>query len=277
VLWANNVSSAVTNLEIEAKLKGGSLDRSSVSAPRGFYRSGDDTIVWSSQTVSEFSSVEPGESGTVQFSFAPLGTGSGTPSRNQAVDIAITIRGQRLDENNVPEEVASVIEKRALFSSNLILTSKGTYSTGPFRNTGPIPPKADTDTTYTVTWSLSNSSNALSRAKVVGSLPPSVTWLGQVSPAGSVTFNPLGGVVTWNAGDIAPGVGFASSPKEVSFQISFRPSISQVGTAPVILNAPGVTADDQFTGGAVSAQGAAVTTEITSDPLYQFGQGFVGK
>ena len=266
VLWRNNLPTPVSNLTIEAKLTG-SVNPNSVSVPNGFYRSSDNTIIWNAQTIPQFQSLSPGDSGNLQFSFAPPSLSQGGASlRDPSVTISVEIRANRLGEGNVPETIASAVEKKVLFASSLLLRSTPAYLNGPFTNSGPIPPKADEQTTYTILWSLSNSSNALSRVRVTTTLPPSVRFLKGDS---GITFNPVGGIVTWDIGSVPAGAGFGGSSKEAAFQVAFVPSVSQIGSTPVLINQTTVTGDDQFTKTEVRGGAGATTIDIAGDPAYK--------
>ncbi|MFA6898379.1 MAG: hypothetical protein WC250_03165, partial [Candidatus Paceibacterota bacterium] len=200
LVWQNNTSEKITALAISVKLDGSALDRSSVSAERGFYRSSDNTIVWDASTVDELNSVEPGGTGRLSFGFSALPTTSsfGSPLINPEISVIVGARGFRSGENNVPEAVDSSLTKRVRVNSNLALISNLYYYSGPFTNTGPLPPKADQETTYTVVWTLNNPTNAVSNVKVTTALPPYVRFVGKVDPDGSdVSFNQLGGQVVW--------------------------------------------------------------------------------
>ena len=55
-------------------------------------------------------------------------------------------------------------------------------SIGPFENMGPIPPKADNETTYTIIFSLSSPFNDINSVEVTGSLPSYIAWKNLTSP-----------------------------------------------------------------------------------------------
>jgi hypothetical protein len=66
-------------------------------------------------------------------------------------------------------------------------------------------------------------------------------------------------------------------PREVSFNLSFTPSLSQVGEAPEILGQATITGIDSFTNTEVGETKAHVTTEIVTDPNYEPGKGKVSQ
>ena len=91
----------------------------------------------------------------------------------------------------------------------------------------------------------------------------------------SLTFNPIGGTVTWAVDSLPAGVGYGSSPKEASFQIAFTPSVSQIGTPPILINGATVQGFDQFSQVQIGDTRPALTTMLGSDPTFRPEQGVV--
>jgi hypothetical protein len=147
------------------------------------------------------------------------------------------------------------------------LASQLSYYTGPFKNTGPIPPVHDKETTYTIIWSTVNSSSDVSNVIVKTTLPSYVKWLSQVSPQGEdVTFNSLGGEVLWKAGDVKAGSGINSPARSVAFRVAVTPSLNQVGERPTITGDTVISGTDAFTKEILNITKKGVNTELTNDP-----------
>ncbi len=240
IRWENNLPTRVQDLEIEVALNGAILDRAKVIPDRGFYQSNTNTMHFSDETDPRLGDVDAGASGVSSFSFGILpATQSGF--KNPTVALTVTVRARRISEMNVPEIVESSATTNVRVMTDLTLNailSRG----GIFANTGPIPPKAETETTYTVTWIASNTANAVANASVTGVLPSYARFMNQISPAdASLSFNPVGGVITWTIGDIA-----VAESKTVSFQISITPSLSQIGTGPVLVTNQQLFGLDRF-------------------------------
>lgn len=266
ITWVNNLPTQIFDGEIDVKIGGSAFDRQSVQTDRGFYRSVDNTIIWSRDTNAELGAIPAGTSGHVAFNFTPVGLSSGSPIKNPIITLDITVRGKRLSDANVPEEIESTISKEIRVSSDLVLTSKVLHNTGPFQNTGPMPPKAEQTTTYTIVFNVINPSNDVSGGRVVMTLPPYVAWIGAISPPSEkITFSPVGGQIIWDVGDLPAGVGITSPPREVAFQITLTPSISQIGKAPIIVNEQTISGFDRFSGATLSNTRGALNTYI-SDP-----------
>jgi len=279
--WTNNTSSVITDAEIKVALKGAALDKESVSVDGGFYQSLNSTILWDKKTEPELSSIEPGGSGTISFTFAPLRLDVGA-LRNPTILITVDVSGTRSSEARVPEKITASEERVVRVSSDLLLASQAVYFSGSFTNAGPLPPKAEVETTYTVIWTLTNSSNTASNVSVTASLPSYVRWVGNVSPAAfpkgeSLEFSTIGGTVTWSVENIAAGVGYTSPPKQIAFQIGFTPSISQVGTSPMLVGAQKLEGLDQFTDSIVGDVRPELTTLLRTEPTFRSEQGIVVK
>ncbi len=270
--WVNNLDAQVSNVKISAKINGKLIDRSSINVDRGFYRSQDDTIVWDRSTLDEFSSVSPGSSGRVSFTFSTAvpAIESLATIKNPELAIDVSVSGRRTDSGNVPEGVLSTVSRKMRLITDLDLKPRIVYSTGPFQNKGPLPPKVDRETTYTVILSVTNTVNDVRDARVTAILPSYVKWLGVVNPSTeTVTVSASGGELTWDVGNVASGQGFASAPRQVAFQISFVPSLSQVDRIPVLIKDLVIEGTDRFTGTPIRIVKNDQTTRIGTDPAYK--------
>jgi len=276
--WFNNLSSPISNLKIVAKLSGSAYDRGSVNVNEGYFNSADNTITWSQQTSPSFASVAPGASGTVSFSISPRDLGSAqNPLVNPGITVTAGVSGNRSQESQVPQALASTVKRNIIISSSVGLSGRVVRNVGPFQNSGFVPPKVDNPSTYTIIWDIDNTANAVSDAEVTATLPPYVKWLNKVSPAGeNITYNQNSGLVTWTVGDVAA---YSVGPKrrEAAFQISFTPNVTQVGQTPTLVNQSTLTATDSFTGSSVKSGKDQLTTRFSTDPAYRSGDEVVNR
>ncbi|MBU1557481.1 hypothetical protein KKC45_00795 [Patescibacteria group bacterium] len=267
VMWSNNSPAKIFDAEISIKLKGDILDKTRISVERGFYRSIDNTIVWDKRTNGELSEVSPGESGRFSFYMEPLDISARSSFLNPEVFIDVSAKGNRVSEENIPEEINSSISKTIKFYSDLMITPRSTYYTGSFVNSGSIPPTVDKETTYTIVWTITNTMNDIANTRVVSTLPPYVRWMGVVSPSSEIiSYNPVGGEIIWEVGDIKPGTGIQTSAKEISFQVALMPSVSQVGLAPTLTGDVIITGTDRFTSTSLKSTKSGVSTRLGTDP-----------
>ncbi|MDD4989156.1 MAG: hypothetical protein PHV42_01895 [Candidatus Pacebacteria bacterium] len=272
--WSNNLASQILDGSVIVKLTGDLISKSSVLPEQGFYNSTDNTIKWDKTTNNELQIIDPGAEGKLifQFSSLPLVQG-GVSVKNPEIRIEVSAKGTRNSDTNVPEEVDALATRDVKISTDLNLTSRVVYSIGPFENSGSVPPKAEQKTTYTVIWGVTNSANSVSGAKVSAVLPPYVDWQNLVNPSEEqVTFNPVSREVTWNLGSVKENTGVTGSPRSVAFQVALTPSVSQVGTSPVIINDATLSGTDDWNGDDVGSANRSLNTEIVSDPNYVDGQ-----
>lgn len=272
IKWFNNLSTIVSNMKIVAKLEGSAYDRQTVSPDEGYFDSSKDTITWSAQTNPELASVGPGDSGSVNFGFIPKDFGlGGKMITNPKVTITASVSGSRTQETNVPLSVTASTKRNIIIPSFVDLSARIVRSLGPFPNSGYMPPKVDNPTTYTVIWSISNTTNSIRDVEVKATLPPYVKWLNNTSPnTENIVYDENSGLVTWNAGSVEANRS-SSERKEVAFQISFVPSVIQVGNTPQLVNQAKLTGIDNFTNSKVESNQDPLTTRYSTDPIYKQG------
>jgi hypothetical protein len=267
--WANNLYTKIDDLQIVAKVSGNALNRKTINVLDGFYNSVDDTITWDKNFKNGFAEVNPGDSGSVTFTVSPLTSSLGQIITNPVINVDVSISGKQPLEGEAVNQLKSSESKTVNIISDVNLAAKALYYSGAFTNTGPIPPKSAEETTYTVVWDVSNTSNSISNAKVSATLPPWVRFVGQTSPSTeNVTYNDSTKTITWNVGSIDKGAGIVGPGREVSFQIGFTPSLSQVGTSPVLVNDATLTGHDDFADTDVTVNKNSLSTRLPNDALF---------
>lgn len=246
VRWANNLPVKVQNVEIEVKIQGSILDKSSVKSGLGFYRSVDSTMLFNKETDSRLVELDPGESGVSTFQFSTMPSGQGT-FQSSEISLTAMVSARRPIEGGVPETVTSSAKGRVVVETDLRVASRVA------RVAGPYPPKVDQKTLYAITWTIDNSSNAIANTTVTATLPSYVTWENQTN--GAVSFNESTRTVTWSAGDLAAG-----QSSNATFQIGITPSIVQVNQRPTLLSDIVLRAFDRFVRGNIERPSGEVTT-----------------
>lgn len=270
IRWVNNLNTKINDLEIYAKFSGNALDRKTINPDQGFYDSINDTIVWDKNSRGEFKEVSPGDSGSVGFSVSslPLFSGSGGMLIEPTINVEISISGKQALEGNAINTINNSDSKVIKIISDVGLAGKVLYYSGPFVNAdnGPIPPKVELETKYTVVWTLSNTANSISRAKITSTLPSWARFVGPISPpAEDLTYNASTKEIVWNIGGIARGTGIIEGEKEVSFQVVLTPSLSQITTSPVLINDAILTGHDDFANVDIRVNKASLNTRLMND------------
>ena len=97
-------------------------------------------------------------------------------------------------------------------------------------------------------------------------MPSNLKWTGNIFPTDAkISYDVNTRTVTWEAGDIDPGVGIISPLKEVLFQVSVTPTAGDVGNYLVLIDQNSLAATDDFTLSEVSANSEGITTRLPDD------------
>ncbi len=201
----------------------------------------------------------PGGGGTLRFSFGTLAPGTGgVVYTNPVVNLTLTVKAVRAGQGNVPDQVTSAATMQVSLASAAALSARALHFTGPITNSGPMPPRAESATTYSIEWTAKNSSNTIANTVVSAVLPPYVSFVG----GGEVAYDAATRTVRWNLGDLKAGVGYSSAARVTTFQVSITPSSSQVGQSPALTGAAALSGVDRFAQTQISATAEAPTTRL---------------
>lgn len=273
VEWFNNLPTSVIDSEIHVKLSGSAYDKASVSPDQGYFQSVNNEIVWNKVTTPGLASIDAGGGGKVTFTVTPRDLGNPSrPIQNPDLSLSVSVQGKRNSETNVPEAIASSATRHIRVASTVALSGRVVRSSGPFVNTGTVPPASEKATTYTIFWTVYNASNNVSNAQVKAKLPPYVKWVNAVNPTTEdVTYNSVDGQITWNIGNLRPYTGSGAQKKEVAFQVSFEPGVDQIGKAPQLVGSVVLNAIDDFTGITLTSIQDELNTRYSTDPVFKDG------
>ena len=266
ISYANTLSTSVTNATIAVALSGSAIDYDSIETTNGFYRSVDRTVVFSRDTDPSLASLSPGASGIGIFTFATKAAGVLSPT----IVLTTSVSGTRVGQANVPEQISASATKTVKVATVAVLSASALHTAGPFANSGPIPPRADQMTTYTVQLNMRNEGSAIAGGAVSMTLPGYISYTGLTNGTGSFSYNEVSRTVSWNIGDLAQ-----SASAQGAFQISFTPSTSQKGSVPLLTGTASFSGYDRFAGVQVSATADPVTSETKGDPGYTSASGTV--
>ncbi len=278
VSWFNNLPTAISDAEIVVKLSGSAYDKTMVQQNEGYFRSSTDEMVWNQQSTPVLASIGAGQGGKVNFSITPRDLGaSGRPLVNPTVSFTANVTAKHTQESGVAESLASAAARNVRISSSVSLSGQVVRTIGPFVNTGPVPPKTDQKTTYTIVWSLDNTVNPVENGQVTATLPLGVKWLNVISPTTEdLSYDESTGIVTWNTGALGTNIAASGSRKQASFQVSFEPNSNMVGSAPTLINDATFTGTDSYTGANLMSKQTYLTTSFSTDPAFKDGDQRVG-
>ncbi|MDP2668845.1 MAG: hypothetical protein Q8P07_03375 [bacterium] len=274
ISWKNNLPVSVSEAILEMRLDSLPVDMRSLRVMEGFFRDSTKSLVWNASSHPDFKSIPPGASGKVQFDFKtkssfPLESGEGRP----VIKLAPTFKSNNVIAGFEGVDTGGRAEMEIKVSSKLQLSARAVYFDAPIPNTGPMPPKVGSETTYTITWSLANMVNDVDNVTVTSSLPPYMNFKNVFIPANSaLVYDQNTGELQWKLGRVPAGTGFLSPAMQVSFQVGIVPGEDQVNFSPIIINDAKATGKDNFTGVDISATAPKKTTDIQDDPRAGFNQ-----
>jgi len=271
ISWQNNLAGKINNVAVTVKFVGNILNKNSVNVQRGFYNSVDNSITFDKTDYPDLATLNPGDVGDMSFAFSLFSpsTNSNISYGNSQVELDISAVGDVVGDNGTTRETLFSDTRTVKELSGLRILSRSLHTLGAFENSGPVPPKAENETTYTIVWTATNSFNSISGASVTAVLPPYVKWTGYTSPSTEkINYDANSGQIVWNIGDMQPGLGTNSPAREVSFQVSITPSLSQVGQELNLVNEATINGVDAFSGERVGEVKPPTTTNIVSDPEY---------
>lgn len=260
VTWANNLPTRITDGQIIVNLSGNVFDESTVNSNNGYYDSVNNQIIWDRNSISELAEINPGEKGVIAFSFKPFSlVGLSETAKNPQISIKVSIKGREPLLGSTYNDVNNFSEKIIKISTDFQIASSANYFSGN------MPPKAETETNYVVTWTLSNSSNNITQAEARSILPIYVKWVGLASGQNdNLTYNGITREVIWKIGSVVSNTGINSN-REISFIISLNPSLSQVDSIPQLMKEVYVSGIDIFTNLLIKNTHPSITTLLRND------------
>jgi hypothetical protein len=269
----NNLDVPIYDVVVESKTTGPIVIPNSFKSNDGFYDSNTGIVRWNKSYNKNLESILPGNSLDEPYTFNTYKSSiSQSLKINHPVFTTdITVKAKRRLESGVPEDIISTIHNIIKVETDAHFSAQVTHNTGPIENEGALPPKVGQKTEYTVTWAVTNTFNELGSAKVIATLPDYVTWNNIVVGQGEkISYNPDSREVVWDVGGVKAQSNGKEALRQVSFQIGFVPSQSQVQTSPTLVNVANFTARDTFTETAISGVNQTLTTELPTDPLYTY-------
>ena len=248
VEWKNNLPETVDDASIEVFLDGDSIDLNSVRAREGTFISKDKKIIWNPSSYKDFASISPGDSGFLSFSFkVKRDISLANTEKNPSFRLKAVFKPGKKVSGFEDANVLGESEEQITISSAIQFSQKGFYFDSAIPNTGPLPPKAGVETTYTISWSLANPLNDIKNLVVKSTLPPYANFKEIFVPSSAnVIFDKNTGVLEWRVGLLEAGTGFIKPALSLSFQVGMIPSVTHIGASPAIISQAEVSGIDSF-------------------------------
>lgn len=260
LIYRNRSTSPVRDPKFRIKLTGSALDEMSISPIEGFYDSNTKEVFWDKNTLPMLSSITPGQEGRLTFSFRVLPKTINGPAfvKEPVVNLSLSYSGIRDDESQVFQNLENIE------NASVRVSTEPKISADVIHASGALPPKSGSETTYQITLTLVNTNNDITGAKLISKIPFYMKWVGKVSKNEKISYNPDTREVIWNLGDVKSGSGTSLNERKGVFQISFIPSISQVESAPEILQNIRFSGTDLFSNKDVKDTYPNLTTRVSN-------------
>ena len=258
ISFENTTDTPITNASITASLSGDAYNSDQIISPTGFFNTANNTILWTGQEIDVLRTLEPGEKGEVVFAVTPQ-KGLDKPA---TINVVTSVRG--VLSGGLERELQNVASANIAIATNFDLIPNTLYHSGLLKNTGPIPMVAGKETTFTVAWQLTNSTNPVTGAVVKTTLPTGVVWKNIIAPSTesrNISYNTVTREIVWNAGDVPVG----AQARSVSFTVGVTPTKPQIGTVLNLTNDVIMTGTDSVTKTVIEQKKRFMNTRLPND------------
>jgi len=254
ITYENTGNVGLSNAVVRAVFEGPGLDESKLNLRDGAYDTRTKTITWSAASVPELELVGPGSKGELTYSFgiSPL---ANFPTEGEVLENFGLVATVSIDSPDVKVplgEERKLVSDRSVLSveSPMILEADAFYDDGRLgiESSGPLPPKVNEETTYTVRLKAGTALNDMGDTRVVAVLPEGVKYMDKIfKTTGEVVFEERTGQVIWTIPFVEAGTGRRTPPSELHMQVAIVPAENQKGQSVKFLNAVTAEGKDQFT------------------------------
>ncbi len=267
--YENGAGISLSDIILKAKLDGLMYDFSSLKTS-GYFNGVDNIITWNVSNWPDFKSLLPNSSGDVEFQInvKPQYIIRTFRDKNFLLQVSAVMETPTVPPSLAVKSLSVTSDLAVKVNTRSELKTKGYYFDAVLKNSGPLPPKVNQTTTYTIHWQVTNFSNDVDNMMVKSVLPEGVSWLNKKAGAGSATldYNDRTNELIWNVGKVQAGTGVLLNPYEVIFQVSLTPPVTKVGQTMALLETSSLTGKDIFTGNDVSAIVPPLKTDLPDDP-----------
>lgn len=268
IRYENAADIALSDVVLKVKLDGLMYDLPTLKTG-GFYSGSDNTITWNAGNVPDFKSLASHGSGELGFDIGvkPRYVVRTFRDKNFLLQVSATMETPTVPSPLTVKSLVVTNDLAIKVNTRAELKTKGYYYDSTIKNSGPLPPKVNQTTTYTIHWQITNYSSDIDNTIVKAVLPEGVRWLNKKAGAGSATleYDDRTNELIWNIGKVQAATGVLLDPYEVIFQVSLTPPVTQVNQAVSVVGESTLTAKDIFTGNDVSVTVPALKTDLPDD------------
>lgn len=281
--YQNNYSATLRNAVVKVELEGDALDFSSIRATSAVFSSRLRTLTWDGARVPQLYTINPGESGTLEFS---IDLKNSWPMQSQAQKNIVMKAEVSIESANIPEQLEVSELPRAAATNTVKLNAATALTVGSYfrdaasfiANSGSLPLRVNESTDFTIHWKISNSFNSIKDVTVKTTLPLWAEFTGQIAGnygANQPHYDATTRQVSWVVDSVAAGSGVLTEAMEAVFQIKVTPSLSQTNQAIHLIDNTFLAATDTFTGEEISLSYPPVLSNQLTDKTVAGRDGIV--
>ncbi len=263
IYFKNIGEGELSNLFLISQLEGDAFDFTTIKSDLGFFKAGDNSVVFDWKKIPKLQYLAPREEEKVDFWLKV---------KDDLGSVKNPILKNKIFIGQIKEEFATKI------SSKLELAQKGYFQDEVFGNLGPLPPKVGETTTYTLIWQVKNYYSDVKNVKVKAVLPQNVELSGKIFPeemASKFAFDSQSREIVWSVGDLERGTGILKPGPTIAFQVAFTPQESQKGQTAAIISQAEIEGLDSWTEKNLKSSFVAVSTILPDDPTITDEMGVV--
>lgn len=266
--YENNANIALSDVVLKAKLDGLMYNFSGLKTG-GYFNGLDNTITWNAGNLPDLKSLPPNSSGDVEFQInvKPRHIIRTFRDKNFLLQVSAEMETPTVPSSLAVKSLSVTSDMAIKVNTKAELKTKGYYFDSVIKNSGPLPPKVNQTTTYTIHWQVTNFSNDLDNVLVKAVLPEGVSWLNKKAGDGAPTleYNNRTSELVWNMGKVAAGTGVLTDAYEVIFQVGLTPAVNKADTVVSILSESTLTGKDAFTGTDILTTAPVLKTDLPDD------------
>lgn len=272
VAYKNNTNTKLQNVEVLLSLQGAAINETTIRARDGTYDSRTDTVRFTRSGVSAFENLEPGAIGKLDLTFKTKGSAS--LESNEEIRLEVSAKARRVGESQISETVVASQNTILRVVTRIALLAETKRSGGGFSVFGPVPPRAEQETSYVLVTEVKNTVNPVEKAEVKFKLPDNVRFIGGSASQGAVSYSQFDREVRWVVGNLVRS-GLTSDPV-LYVHVAVIPSLTDVGVSPILATSFIMKGTDTFTKRQLSANGPEVlTTKFGLNDGFQRGDDVV--
>lgn len=272
VEYENTSDQALQNAVVKAELRGEMFDLTTLRAANAAINPSGNAVAWSAATFPDLAVIPPHSSGVLTFS---VRTFAHYPVRRLSDRNFLLKADVRMDAEGTPKgaesrRVSGLMHLETKVKGALAIDAKAFFrdAGAGVLNNGPIPPRVNASTNYTVHWLVKNFSTDVASATVRARLGDNVRMTGVVkgvSPE-QLNYNANTQEVVLAIARIPATKGITDAPLEAIFQIEATPSPNIARMYMSLIGETVIEGSDMFTGSDIRATDGAITTSLPDDP-----------